>query len=171
MAITLVVEDGTGVVGANAYDDAATAETWLTDEGYTAFAATSANQVRLLTSATRAIEQQIVHSVTGWPLREDQGLLYPRSATEDARGRTLESDERPLGLRHGIFLLAELMAAAEAKGSRLQFSDPRGYLSGVGSGSSRADFRRERNFSDLYPDAWRMVSESLPVGGLRLARA
>lgn len=169
MTIALVVEDGTGVVGANAYDTTAATAAWLTDRKYNAFF-DSDDQVLHLTEATKLADQATQPYLRGWPISETQGLGWPRYGAFDRSGRQIAPDSVPSGIRYGIFLLAEEMAAAARHGRRIRTSDPMGTIAEHASGGSRIRFRREQSFEDLHPEAWRWLESALPSMGVFTVR-
>ncbi len=96
-AINLVLEDGTGVVGANTYNDRATITVYATDRQYDAFAtwllADESNQVSAAISAAKYIDERwgpfkgfIFEDGDGDP-DAAQGLLFPKAfELLDSRG-------------------------------------------------------------------------------------
>lgn len=80
MALTIVVEDGTGVTGANAYESVANTATRVADFGRTGFASLTADQQAAATyRGTLRLESALQnHRITGAKVSESQGLSYPR---------------------------------------------------------------------------------------------
>ena len=174
MALTLVVEDGTGLSTANVYDDEADTETYLTDEeGLTAFAALATTELkkRCLLRMTRLVERLVTDRVNGVPLQSDQTMLFPRYGAFSTR-INFESDERPLDYRHGIMVFADHEAQALQQGRRVSLLDRRNNFFQVRDG--KGILQRNRNHQllvwDRYPDAWDLISTAYPPG-LRQLRA
>ena len=171
MALVVVVEDGTGLATANAYDDETAFAGWLADREYEDFV-NDTNQALVVIEATQIMERKIEHYLTGEPLSELQALHFPRTNARDSRGLLLDSDERPAAYREAIFLLAEHIAAARKRGRRLQLVDDMANVRAHGSGSSRMEYRSARSFADLYPDVWDQVAPVIaPGAGQFLVRA
>lgn len=81
MAITLVLEDGSGVTGANTYVSLADAVTYSTNWGNTAFttANTDAIRIQALFAAAYALDRLYGRRyISVIPLNTSQGLLWPR---------------------------------------------------------------------------------------------
>lgn len=80
---TLVVETGTGIVGANSYASVADADAFLDIEGATAWVTTTtAEKTRLLQLASRMIDQQVTYIGTA-KLVPTQGLDAPTDIMVD----------------------------------------------------------------------------------------
>ncbi len=88
MAVALVVEDGTGLAAANTPVSVADALTILSDRGYSAFAASAAQEWDLV-CATIDVQGWLDGLLDGSPLVRTQGLYYPRSNSHDHLGRDL----------------------------------------------------------------------------------
>lgn len=154
MALTLIVEDGTGVSGANVYDTAESAASWLVDYGFTAFNAAGTDlRKRYLIEATRFLEQVVETHLTGE--RADFGisaqrLHFPRYGAIDWQGALIEADTVPIDYRHAIFLAAEKLAA----GVMLSAFDSRSSIGSESDDGASVVYRRERDFSELHSDIW-----------------
>ena len=174
MAITLVVEDGTGLETANVYDLAAACETYLVDREFTVFAAGSVPQKDLwLLQATEEMERRTVSRVdgNGFPLNgDDQAMLYPRTSSVDARFRLWDSDERPDVYREGIFVLAEDVGVAAGAGTSISAIDSRSFLKSEQVEGVDLEYRRPVGFGDLHPAAMQLANQAYPAG-LRSGRA
>jgi len=83
MAITLVVEDGTGLAGANTYITLAAADTYYEAHLYTTDwdGATDAQKNIALAMATRVLDQQFYWF--GWKATTTQALQWPRADVPD----------------------------------------------------------------------------------------
>lgn len=90
MALTLIKEDGTGLVDANAYANAADGDAYYDGHLYaTAWtAATTGNKEKALVMATRLIDSQFQFG--GVRARAVQGLQWPRAECRDPDGGSSE---------------------------------------------------------------------------------
>lgn len=80
MTLTIIVEDGTSVANANAYESTADTATRLDDLGLTLFGTLlAANQAAALFRGTADIEQRVFPHLTGRRSVSTQGLGYPRT--------------------------------------------------------------------------------------------
>ena len=96
MALTLIKEDGTGLVDANAYANAADGDVYYDGHLYaTAWtAATTGNKEKALVMATRLIDSQFQFG--GGKTKETQALQWPREDCRDPDGPDfLASDAVP----------------------------------------------------------------------------
>ncbi len=93
MAITLVVEDGTGLATANAYITVAYADAYHLDRFNESWAGTEEKKESAILRATEYLDR--VYLFQGSPINGDQALLWPRVdvATDDCV--SLLSDEVP----------------------------------------------------------------------------
>lgn len=103
--MAFIVEDGTGVSGANSYATTATADTYLGDRGYTAWAGytTAQKQARLINAT------QYVDNAYKWPgVKQDtaNALNWPRSGAYDAEGTGIDNDTIPQALKDAVCLAA-----------------------------------------------------------------
>lgn len=94
MSVVLLLEDGTGITGANAYEDETDTATRLTDLVYAAFDAIVAadTQKAFVFRATRTVDRMIKalaedNQVFNWDtgLSQGQGLFYPRREADSPR--------------------------------------------------------------------------------------
>ena len=166
MAISLVVEDGTGLAAANVYDSAATCSAWLSDRGKAVYAAgTSPNQDLWLLLATEIMERKTAGRVDGDPTGgDDQAMMYPRTGATDRRGRLYKSDERPASFRESIFLLAEEIAIAAGKGKSVSGANADANIRSHSSATGSIAYRSAPSFEDLYPEIMARAAESHPSG-------
>jgi hypothetical protein len=93
---TIVVEDGTGKVGANAYESVADTATRIVNLGFTGFGSlTPDQQTSSVYRGTQRMETELSTAlVTGRKVVADQGLAYPRhgSYIDDV---IIDTDEVP----------------------------------------------------------------------------
>lgn len=174
MAITLVVEDGTGLATANVYDLSSAAETWLSDRGYTQFAAgTSTEKDRALLQATEMHEHYWQGTVSGYGVPtggDDQALLWPRSGAVDGHYRPITSTTRPARYREGIFLTAEDMRAQEAAGRRVDTPHLSSYVREHSDEAGRVEYRTPASIYRRFPRGFDHARGAWPAG-LRSVRA
>jgi hypothetical protein len=83
MALTLIKEDGTGMVDANSYADAVDGDAYFDGHLYaTAWTgASTANKEKALVFATRLIDSQF--QFNGWKAHDQQALQWPRERCPD----------------------------------------------------------------------------------------
>ena len=84
--MAFILEDGTGIAGANAYIDEAFADTYFTDRGVTEW--TGNKQIAII-KATDYIEKRWGRLFKGIKLSATQGLQWPRTTAYDDRGDAL----------------------------------------------------------------------------------
>lgn len=98
MAITIVVEDGTGLPNANSYIDSAFMQEYDTLNGTTLWCDNVSKQKVALVQSAKFLDLRYQSWYPGVPFSSEQGLLYPRQ-----RGcspcRTLESSGVPIQLK------------------------------------------------------------------------
>lgn len=104
---TIVVEDGNGIVGANAYVDVAYVDTYVTNFGDPLVWDIAASEKRkAVIHATRFIDMKYCKRFLSTILTNDQGLLWPRQAFTDNVGRTYESGIIPKSIKEATAELA-----------------------------------------------------------------
>lgn len=131
MAVAIVLEDGSGVVGANAYDDVATVATRLSDLGYGFFAAASPdNQAAYLVRGTASVDRSLKSAAAGSPREYSQGLYYPRAYFYTTEGY-VDTYVIPETVRLVSSLKAEFLARRDA---------PTNELSGIPAGVTEVEF-------------------------------
>ena len=83
MALTLIVEDGTGKPDANSYASVADADAYYDGHLYASAwtAATTGNKEKALVFATRLIDSQF--QFNGWKAHDEQALQWPRERCQD----------------------------------------------------------------------------------------
>lgn len=86
MALTLIVETGSGVTGANSYITLEEAETYNETILGSIWEDNCSLHVMALVNASRYIDQKYGKQFAGKPLTDTQGLLFPRSGLCDDEG-------------------------------------------------------------------------------------
>lgn len=82
--MAFLVEDGTGVVDANAYIATALFDTFHTDRGNTsAVALSTAQKQYAIIKATEYVDKRFGQDFRGWRASSDQGLEWPRTDAYD----------------------------------------------------------------------------------------
>lgn len=110
--MTLVVEDGTGLPGADSYEDAVDTAARLAALGFSSFARNGpSSRERIIREETSATDTFLGQWVSGQRRNEDQGLLYPRHRSFRRDGRELEVDEVPREILDGVAMRCEANAA------------------------------------------------------------
>lgn len=106
MALSLIVEDGTGKSTANTYISLADAETYFEGRANKATwtAATDANKNIALVEATRQLDQ--LFDWYGARSTDDQALRFPRYGVYDRDGWAYDSDEVPTEIPRAVCELA-----------------------------------------------------------------
>lgn len=89
MAITLIVEDGTGLEDSNSYATEAEYITYFTDRGDIPTEDTATIEASLV-EATAYIDLRWGKQLRGYPLEPLQALEFPRSQLYDRYGRAIE---------------------------------------------------------------------------------
>lgn len=120
MAVTVVVEDETGVTGANAYESVAAVETRLSDLGYTVLSslASDDDKAAFVVRATRSLDRSLRNGARGRPRRDTQGLFYPR-AYYYTMDRFVDVYTIPEEVKLASALKAEFLARREAATNQL----------------------------------------------------
>lgn len=105
--MSLVVEDGTIVAGAESYLSVADADTYWGKHGSpTAWTgATTANKESALRYATQWIDDKFTWS--GWIVESDQPLNWPRQGVWDDQNRPIDADEIPVNLKDATAEMAK----------------------------------------------------------------
>lgn len=103
MAFSFIVEDGTGLVGANSYLSTAEADDYHSGRGntvWTTSTVTSAMKQAALVRATDYIEKRFGTKFRGWKESSTQSLQWPRLDAEDNSGYLLQGI--PAKLKHAV---------------------------------------------------------------------
>jgi len=152
MAITVIVEDGSQVVGANSYCSIANITEWVLtnphDSTWTTLTETQQKGYAIM--SCRILNEQM--DWDGWVIDADQALDLPRSGLVDKNGNYIDNDEIPTGVQNGQSELSRLLAIADRTGD----SDMAGYSQIViGPINLVAD---KADNAPVLPDAvWQMV--------------
>ena len=105
MALTLVVENGTGLTNSNSYATIAEAETYFEAHLYTTVWDIAINKDVALVMATRLLDDWI--DWEGYRATEEQSLRWPRHDVVDEDGYLLDSDVVPQFLKNATAELAQ----------------------------------------------------------------
>jgi len=142
--MTIVVEDGTGVAGANSYASVEYANAYHSSRGNALWTETSTSpdqgKAAALIRATQAIDATYRHR---WPGSRtdgrDQALAWPRTGVEDSEGDAIASDEIPTELKDAVCeaALRELIEA----GSMIPDLDYGGAIKRVKAGTAEVEFQ------------------------------
>jgi hypothetical protein len=109
--VAFIVEDGSGVPGANSYLSLDDADAYHTDRGNTAWQTTADKKKAALIKATAYVENRFVWE-TGYKADSLNSLSWPRYEAEDAEGYGFDGDEIPEKLKAAVAELA-LVALSE----------------------------------------------------------
>jgi hypothetical protein len=114
--MALVVEDGTGLVAANAYTSEADADTYMDDYHSAADVVLwdAGDKVIAIQDATLYMVQKYGVRWKGYRTNETQALDWPRSDVQDYDGYILNSDEMPAKLKQACSELAYLSVTETA---------------------------------------------------------
>jgi len=170
MAVEVIVEDGSGISGANSYVATATIDAWVLtnphDTTWTALAAAAKNGYAVM--SCRVLNEQM--DWDGWQTDADQALDLPRSGMTDKNGNSIDSDEIPTEVKNGQCELARLLAEAD------RTADPNtaGFKE-IGVGSIKLVIDKADRVPVLPDAVWNMIrwfgSRSNPKGVSRVIRA
>ena len=101
----MIVEDGTGVAGANSYVTEDEADSYFEDRGITEW--TGNTKEESLVRATAVLDARYRGRFTGYKtLGRGQALEWPGTAAVDAEGYEIPSDEIPTEIKQATFELA-----------------------------------------------------------------
>lgn len=109
MATTLIVEDGNGVVDANAYVDVSYVDNFVERFADPIVWDVSADSKRrAILSATRFVDLKYGRRYLSTIMTSEQGLLFPRMEFVDGAGRTVMTGDIPKQLKDAVAKLAYL---------------------------------------------------------------
>ena len=113
MAITLVVEDGTGLSNANTYVSLADADTYFESHVYSSGwdATADASKNIALAMATRLLDAYFVFE--GKKIGDTQALEFPRFDIKDRSGFLIQSTTIPQALKDATGEYAQFMIASD----------------------------------------------------------
>jgi hypothetical protein len=113
MAVTVIVEDGSGVASSNSYVSIVTITDWvLTNPHDSTWAAlTDAQKNGYAVMACRVLNEQM--DWDGWQTDADQSLDLPRSGMTDKNGNSIDNNEIPFEVQNAQCELARLLAIAD----------------------------------------------------------
>ena len=152
MAITVIVEDGSGVTGANSYASILTIDAYVLtnphDSTWTAL--TEAQKNGYAVWSCRVLNEQM--NWDGWQVSDTQALDLPRSGMIDKNGNAIDDDEIPSEVVNAQCELARLFAI----GDRTADNDMAGFKQiEVGSINLVADKSDRPNV--LAPSVYNMI--------------
>lgn len=130
MAVSVVVEDGSGVASANSYVTIAEVDAWVLTNPHdsTWSALTDAAKNGYTVMSCRVLNEQM--NWDGWETDADQALDLPRSGMVDKNGDSIGSTTIPTAVKNAQCELARLLVIAD----RTADSDTAGFKEiGVGS--------------------------------------
>jgi hypothetical protein len=102
MALTLTIEDGTGVANANSYCDAAFVTNYAESVENKVWANNKSRQVVALINATRYIDMKYRAKLPGTIRQSTQNLMWPRSEYVDQYGNTIPAGTIPTALKNAV---------------------------------------------------------------------
>ena len=85
--MALILEDGSGVTGANAYADRTFADAYFSDRGHAAWTGTDDEKDIALIKATDYIQQRFQGGWLGDKVNHSYPLCWPRQNVDDGKGR------------------------------------------------------------------------------------
>ena len=120
--MALVIEDGTGVEGANAFQSVAATESQLGELGYVGFVglADDAEKTGVLIQASKAVSRSLSSAPEGVPASSLQGLYFPRSC----EGARLNPDSS-VAAGSAYAVPPDALLAASLKAELIALTDPR----------------------------------------------
>lgn len=113
MAITVIVEDGSGVSGANSYRSTIDIDEWVLTNPHdnTWVGLTQAQKNGYAVMSCRVLNEQIEWD--GWQTDDEQSLDLPRSGMVDCNGNSIDNDEIPSEAQNAQCELARLLAESD----------------------------------------------------------
>ncbi|AGN30439.1 hypothetical protein SXAG_00158 [Synechococcus phage S-CBS4] len=103
--MALVVEDGSGLSGANSYATAAQADTYASDRGLSAWTGDTATKEAALIRATDYLEATYREAWLGYRATKTQALSWPRTNVE-VDLYPIPADEVPVAVRNATIEMA-----------------------------------------------------------------
>jgi hypothetical protein len=162
MAVSVVVEDGSGVSGANSYVTIAEITEWvLTNPHDSTWASlTDAQKNGYCVMACRVMQEQM--NWDGWQTSATQALDLPRSGMIDKNGNTVENNEIPTEIKNAQCELARLLAIAD----RTADNDMAGFKE-IGVGSIKLVADKSDRPAVLADAVWNMLK---PFGSKSISK-
>jgi len=113
MAVTVIVETGAQIVGANSYVSISTIDDWVLTNPHdsTWSALTDAQKNGYAVMSCRVLNEQM--DWDGWQTDSDQSLDLPRSGMADKNGNFIDNDEIPSEIQNAQCELARLLAIVD----------------------------------------------------------
>lgn len=110
MAVTFVVEDGSGVSDATSYVTLAEFEQIWDNEGYDYSELTEDEIYRYLNKSTRYVDATYMSLFPGFPQYDDQALLWPRSGAFYYTGYEIDENLVPSEIKLAVCQAAYIMS-------------------------------------------------------------
>lgn len=168
--MALVVEDGTGVAGANTYLSLTTANTYFTERPNASVwsGSTDALRTQALLYACQWMEARYGGQLEGEIVDVEQVLVWPRTSFYDGRGRLVETGTIPQVWKDGQ---AEA-ALAHLSGGLNEVRDRGGAIKSVQAGSVGVVYMDGASSGRSFPFVDSLVAPLLRYGyaGRRLVR-
>ena len=162
MSLKVIVEDGSGVAGANSYRTTAQIDDWIETNPHDTTWINLSDEEKdgYAVMACRVMNEQM--NWDGWIINANQALDLPRSGMVDKNGNAVENNEIPLAVQNAQCEFARLLAIAD----RTADNDMAGFKEiGVGSIKLVAD---KMDRPPVMADAvWVMLK---PFGGKAISK-
>lgn len=163
--MSLIVEDGSRVTGANTYADVATVDAYHLERGNATWTGTDAAKEAAILRAMTFLDSMNWH---GYAANAGQSLEWPRTCMEDRNGRAIDSNVIPAPVVHALAELA--LRELASPGATLPDGGLSDGISGIEvAGAVKMQFAAK---ADARPD-YRIVRALLkglihPAGSVRL---
>ena len=153
MAVTVIVEDGSGVINANSYRSTADIDSWIETNPHDSTWAglTQAQKNGYAIMSCRVLNEQI--DWDGWQTDDEQSLDLPRSGMTDKNGNSIDSDEIPTEIQNAQCELARLLAIED----RTDDPDTAGFKE-IGVGTIKLVIDKADRVPVLANNVWAMVN-------------
>ena len=153
MAVTVIVEDGSGVTNANSYRSTADIDSWVEtnphDSTWAGLAQAQKNGYAIM--SCRVLNEQI--DWDGWQTDDEQSLDLPRSGMTDKNGNSIDDDEIPSEIQNAQSELARLLAESD----RTADPDTAGFKE-IGVGSIKLIIDKADRVPVLASAVWNQIS-------------
>lgn len=157
--MALVVEDGTAKADSNAYDTAANANAYYTDQGYTE-TATDATVIR----GSRALDGRYRASLKGEKTLPGQAMAWPRDDMDDEDGNPIGANEIPDAWKFAAFEMARAIGADQSVSGESS-------IKSVKAGSAAVEFSSPLFVRTVLSHVDELVGPYLSGAGNRVVRA
>ena len=152
MAVTVIVEDGSGVSGANSYRSTADIDAWVLTNPHDTTWATLVQAAKngYAVMSCRVMNEQM--NWDGWQTDDEQSLDLPRSGMADKNGNAIDNDEIPSEIQNAQCELARLLAISD----RTADNDMAGFRE-IGVGSIKLVADRSDRPAVMADSVWNMI--------------